>query len=168
MFARNSRSIQAESSKVPERSTDCRLRIRSTKPRRFRYCRPPGKRIPHSLSRWPVNAVVVVLPFDPVIPMTGPLRKYDASSTSPITGIPPSRAETSMGRSYGTPGESTIVSGGFPRPSCSPFLASPPARPSGRIYFALPLSAVEHPSRAPWRRASTTTQSPPALSAWCR
>ena len=40
---------------------------------------------PASRRMWPIRLVVVVLPFEPVIPMVRPLRNGAASSTSPIT-----------------------------------------------------------------------------------
>jgi hypothetical protein len=40
----------------------------------YRYCRRPAPEFP-TPRMWPASAVVVVLPFDPVMPMTGPSRK---------------------------------------------------------------------------------------------
>ena len=40
---------------------------------------------PDSRRMWPIRLVVVVFPFDPVMPMVRPFRKGAASSTSPIT-----------------------------------------------------------------------------------
>ena len=36
---------------------------------------PTWQGIPHSFRMWPISAVVVVLPFEPVMPQTGPRRK---------------------------------------------------------------------------------------------
>jgi len=58
----------------------------------------------------PVSAVVVVLPFDPVMATIGPGKNCDASSISPITVSPSVRACTSGGASTGTPGLTTIRS----------------------------------------------------------
>ena len=37
---------------------------------------------------WPIRLVVVVLPFEPVMPIVRPLRYGPASSTSPMTRTP--------------------------------------------------------------------------------
>ena len=58
----------------------------------------------------PVMAVVVVFPFEPVMPMISPFRNQLASSRSPITGTPRRRACSARSRSAGTPGESTTRS----------------------------------------------------------
>ncbi len=58
----------------------------------------------------PTSVVVVVLPFDPVIASTLPFKNRNASSTSPITGIPSERACCNCGWSEGTPGLTTIKS----------------------------------------------------------
>src|SRR5579883_1327618 len=59
---------------------------------------------------WPMRLVVVVLPFDPVTPMVWPRSSGAASSTSPITSTPRSRAATRGGKSAGTSGEMTMTS----------------------------------------------------------
>src|SRR6266705_3120652 len=53
---------------------------------------------------WAVRAVVVLLPFVPVIPIKSPFRNHDASSISPATRTPFVFAST-IGRIVsGTPG----------------------------------------------------------------
>ena len=52
---------------------------------------------PAASSIRPVSAVVVDLPFVPVIAMTRPCSQRDASSTSPITGTPRARAAATAG-----------------------------------------------------------------------
>ena len=86
-------------------------------PRRFHHL---GRRVPMLPPTWhaiplsrricPVNAVVVVLPLVPVIPMFCPSRNGAASSSSPITGTPRARTGASRSRSAGTPGEITTSS----------------------------------------------------------
>jgi hypothetical protein len=58
-------------------------------------------------SRWisPSSPTVVVLPFVPVTAMNSLGSRRHANSTSPITGIPRSRAATITGASCGTPGD---------------------------------------------------------------
>ena len=60
---------------------------------------------PAASSIRPVSAVVVDLPFVPVIAITRPCSQRDASSISPITGTPRSRAACDrrlLGRHAGT------------------------------------------------------------------
>ena len=65
---------------------------------------------PASLRISPSRAVVVVLPLEPVMATTLPLRKRAASSSSPMTGRPKLLTWTSSGVSRGTPGLTTIRS----------------------------------------------------------
>ena len=58
----------------------------------------------------PVNVVVVDFPFVPVIATMRPVSQRDASSISPMTGTPASRAAAICGWSSGTPGLSTSKS----------------------------------------------------------
>ena len=57
-----------------------------------------------------ISEVVVVLPFEPVIPMSRPLRKRLASSTSLQMMTPLARAICRRGASAGTPGLGMIKS----------------------------------------------------------
>ena len=57
-----------------------------------RCFRRPSRRNPRASSIRPVSAVVVDFPFVPVIAITRPFSHRDASSTSPITGMPRARA----------------------------------------------------------------------------
>ena len=52
----------------------------------------------------PRSAVVVVFPFVPVIAASGARLTREAYSTSPMTGIPSSRARSSGAIPIGTPG----------------------------------------------------------------
>ena len=65
---------------------------------------------PAERKMWPMSDVVVVLPFVPVTPMTGPRRNSAASSNSPMTATPLRRASARAGRSQGTPGDGMIKS----------------------------------------------------------
>ena len=58
---------------------------------------PTRTRNPDCSSIRPVSVVVVDLPFVPVTAMTRPRSQRDASSSSPITGIPASRAAINTG-----------------------------------------------------------------------
>ena len=57
----------------------------------------------------PVSAVVVVLPFVPVIANVSASVARQPSSSSPITGTPRARAAASAGWSTGTPGLTTTM-----------------------------------------------------------
>ena len=57
-----------------------------------------------------IKEVVVVFPFEPVIPIRHPFRKRSASSTSLQMVTPLARAACSRGASAGTPGLGTIRS----------------------------------------------------------
>ena len=72
---------------------------------------PPTKvRKPEASSISPISEVVVVLPFEPVMPRMGWARNQLANSTSGITRMRRSRALTSSGMSQGTPGLATTKS----------------------------------------------------------
>ena len=58
----------------------------------------------------PVSVVVVDFPFVPVIATMRPRTQREASSSSPITGMPARRADSISGCLDGTPGLSTIRS----------------------------------------------------------
>src|SRR5215831_1191216 len=66
----------------------------------------PARTVENSAVRrmWWVHAVVVVLPFEPVIPISWPRKKRSASSISLQSGKPSARAFSSSGTSVGTPG----------------------------------------------------------------
>ena len=66
---------------------------------------PTCAAMPHSRRMCPVSAVVVVFPFDPVMPAMSPFRNQLASSRSPTTRSPFSRS-----KSAGTPGDKTTSS----------------------------------------------------------
>src|SRR5688500_3643138 len=110
-------------------------------------------RRPAAASRAPVSAVVVLLPFEPVMPTTGPFRNGKASSTSAIPGSPRRRAAASSGRSSGTPGESTTPSRPSGRDSGSRPSAS--STPGSRSRSGAPISAAP-------RRSTPTTSTPRA------
>ena len=72
---------------------------------------PPTKAARSSWKSRPVSAVVVLLPFVPVMATTGTSsRSRQASSTSPTTGTPARRAAAMPGSVSGTPGETTTRS----------------------------------------------------------
>src|ERR1035441_1392633 len=116
---------------------------------------------PAARRMWPTRLVVVVLPFDPVMPMVRLFRKGPASSTSPTTRSPRLRAWSSGARSAGTSGESTIRShpsntsgvcranGTFRRASNS---RASPSSSSGFRSVAR--------TAAPWRTSSSTDARP--------
>src|SRR5437660_3141794 len=94
---------------------------------------------PAFFKMWSISEVVVVLPFEPVIPIKRPFRKRSASSTSLQMATPFARAACSKGASAGTPGLGTMRScsrNAFPRWSPSSRLT--PAVRSGAI--ASPIS----------------------------
>src|SRR5262249_36901054 len=69
---------------------------------------PPTVTLKPAVSRIrPVSAVVVDLPFVPVMAITRPCSQRDASSISAITGMPLARAASITGCSVGTPGLTT-------------------------------------------------------------
>src|SRR5437879_13062905 len=65
---------------------------------------------PVFFKMWSISEVVVVLPFEPVIPIRSPRRKRSASSTSLQMVTPLARAACSKGTSAGTPGLGIIKS----------------------------------------------------------
>ena len=71
---------------------------------------PTWQGIPHSFRIWPISAVVVVLPFEPVMPHTGPAKKV-AGQFDFADDRNALRARRLTGAiSTGTPGDSTIRS----------------------------------------------------------
>ncbi len=78
----------------------------------------------------PVSSVVVVLPFVPVIPMTGFARNRAANSTSLQTGTPRARASRTTGLSLGTPGLLTSRSAAAGSLASVPATTSTPAASS--------------------------------------
>ena len=66
--------------------------------------------IPAALSNSPINDVVVVLPFVPVMATMRPFKYREASSTSPITSAPPRSAYRIGMAVAGTPGLMTTKS----------------------------------------------------------
>ena len=93
----------------------------------------------------PVSAVVVVLPFVPVMAMVSASSARHASSISPMMGIPTARAGASCGDSSGTPGLTTTSSApATPTPAPSPAASRTPRRGSAR--------ASRSATRAAWRR----------------
>ena len=58
----------------------------------------------------PTSVTVVLLPFVPVMAMTGALKKPDANSSSPMTRTPRRRAACSDSMRDGTPGLITTTS----------------------------------------------------------
>ena len=65
--------------------------------RRCRCCRRPARARRRPSRIRPVSAVVVDLPFVPVMATTRPRSHRDASSTSPMTGTPAARAAATAG-----------------------------------------------------------------------
>jgi hypothetical protein len=137
-----------------------------------------GRACPRRIS--PVSAVVVVLPFVPVIAMTSLSIARHASSSSPIIGTPRARGPASPGSSSGTPGLTTTrsapskASAGWPpvqrrTPGSSASTPTSGARASGA---ALSEASTRAPSRRASRaaamplRASPTTATVRPLSQW--
>jgi hypothetical protein len=88
---------------------------------------------PASRSIAPRAAVVVDLPFVPVIAATRPSRWRKASSSSAITGTPAWRAASSSGRSQGTPGDTTTIEAPVKVPTrCPPSSSRTPRSRSWR------------------------------------
>ena len=65
-----------------------RARFPSSRSPACRCCRPPAQAFARCCRMCPTSEVVVVFPFEPVMPMTGPSRYGAASSTSPMTFTP--------------------------------------------------------------------------------
>src|SRR6185295_18792816 len=117
---------------------------------------------PAAFINSPVSAVVVVLPFEPVMPITRPRRKRPANSGSLMISTARPRAISSCGKSAGTPGLRTIKSALANNSSGWP----PSARrtPTARNSAASPAScdssfrslAVTRAPRAASRRATAT------------
>ena len=75
-----------------------------------RCCRRRARGAPGPRKSSPVSAVVVVLPFVPVIAMTSASIARQASSSSPTMGTPRARTRTRAGSVSGTPGLTTTSS----------------------------------------------------------
>src|ERR1700687_1481933 len=101
-----------------------------------------------------IKEVVVVLPFEPVIPIRRPSRKRSASSTSLQMVTPLARAACSKGASAGTPGLGTIR-------SCSKneFSRWPP---SSRLTPAVRSGAIASPISLSGRTSVAVTVAPRA------
>ncbi len=69
-----------------------------------RRCRRRRPACPASRQTWPSHSTTVVLPFVPVTATNGFGSERQASSSSPITGTPRSRATSITGAVCGTPG----------------------------------------------------------------
>src|SRR5438093_1969642 len=124
----------------------------------------------------PVSAVVVVLPFVPVIAIVSASVARQPSSSSPITGTPAARAAAASGASTGTPGltttrsaRRTAASASRSRTTRMPSVTSARASaPSVSIGFASVPSTVAPQSRnrraaaTPLRASPTTTAVRPA------
>src|SRR5581483_6747069 len=102
----------------------------------------------------PSSRTVVVLPFVPVMPMTGlPGRSRQPSSISLQTGMPRSRAAAATGEPAGTPGLFTTTStpssteaSSVPRRSSTPVPASLPGSASGERSVATASPVTPSPS----------------------
>ena len=111
---------------------------------------PTSVGMPAFLSRSPIRVVVVVLPFEPVIPTIRPFMNLKASSTSPITS--PSFLSTYRAgiELVGTPGEITTRSIW----SRSQEGRSPPTNPT--LFETLRPRAVSDHSSTGFRSCSAT------------
>src|SRR5215469_13867822 len=101
-----------------------------------------------------IKEVVVVFPFDPVIPMIRPLRKRLASSISLQTVTPFERADCNSGESAGTPGLGMIKS--------APCTNSWRWPPSSRATPTFRNSATAAPSSLSERASVAATRAPRA------
>ena len=101
-----------------------------------------------------INDVVVVFPFDPVIPIRRPFRKRLASSTSLQIVTPFARADWRRGASAGTPGLGIIKS--------APRMSSCRWPPNSRPTPAFRRGAIESPSSFSDRASVAVTRAPRA------
>src|SRR5229473_8086904 len=101
-----------------------------------------------------IKEVVVVFPFEPVIPIKRPSRKRSASSTSLQMVTPFARAACSKGASAGTPGLGTIR-------SCSKN-EFPRWPPSSRLTPAVRSGAIASPISFSVRASVAVTMAPRA------
>ena len=122
---------------------------------------------PASRQISPSSSAVVVLPFVPVTATKRCGSSRQASSSSPRTGSPRSRAAAITGASFGTPGllttQATPSSSSTPS---TPRCASSPAGTSGRpesVPITRPCASSTRAAAAP-DRASPTTRKGPAGS----
>src|SRR4051812_4686958 len=104
---------------------------------------------------WLISSTVVVLPFVPVTATNSFGISRHASSTSPSTGMPRSRACAITGASAGTPGDLTTP--GACSSSASPSLPSLESAPSARSPRARRTCSAASPERA----RPTTRYGPP-------
>ncbi len=124
---------------------------------------------PAFLSSSPIRVVVVVLPFDPVIPMSRPLRKRAASSISLMISTPAAAAFRNGSSASGTPGLATIRSafsnnsvGCEPATTSTPLPRSAAATLSSLSGFAsftvtrAPRASRKSAAASPLRAAPTT------------
>jgi hypothetical protein len=112
---------------------------------------------PASRWMWPISSVVVVFPLVPVTAMKSLGISRQASSSSPITASPRSRAAATTGASRGTPGLLTSVRArDTSSPPGVPTCTSTPASRSLPV-SGVPLSQpITSPPRA--RRASAAAE----------
>ncbi len=112
---------------------------------------------PASRQIAPSSSAVVVLPFVPVTATKRCGSSRQASSSSPSSGSPRSRAATITAASFGTPG---LLTTHATRPSSStpstPRCASIPSGTSGR--------PVSVPITRPWRSSTRAAASPERAS----
>ncbi len=116
-------------------------------------------------SSWiaPSSTTVVVLPFVPVTATNSFGRRRQASSSSPTTSRPRSRAATITGASFGTPGLFTTVCARSSRSSPSerrrtstPSSASAPAGSAKSQPITSPCSRSMSAAATPERASPTT------------
>ncbi len=132
-----------------------------------RCCRPPARASPSSTRRCPSSAVVVDLPFVPVIAASRnsgsrARRSASKSSMSPITGMPAACARSTvqcgLGWVSGTPGDSTSASNA----EKSATRRSPVGRPARSPRPPLALVVVAHDlSAAGGQRMAVARPDPP-------
>src|SRR5882672_3026043 len=123
---------------------------------------------PPAVNMRPASVVVVDFPFVPVIATMRPVSQRDASSTSPITGMPALRAAATCGWVSGTPGLNTIKSAlSKVSDRCSPSSRAMPAsrrRCSSSVRSSLgrrSVSVTRAPRSASSSAAATPLRAPP-------
>ena len=128
-------------------------------------------RIPLSRRMWPISAVVVVLPFEPVMPIDRPLQ--DRAPPAPLRRSPAPRAAAPRPAAAGPPaqpGESTIRS----RPRTLRRSAATQCRHRARSGLGSSSSGFDRwrAPRAPVSSSSSTAASPdfaiPTTTTLCR
>ena len=120
---------------------------------------PPTQLLrPATRPIWPVSEVVVVLPADPVMPITAVGVRRKNSCGSLVTQMPRARAASAKGMSAGTPGLNTNTSASSKRViGCSPNTKSM-SKPSNSTRLAN--------KRSRGRASETTTCAPSAAANW--